>query len=123
MTESVTVPRDVYESLVDGRIAASAASLSRQMEGRDRDSGLVLDPSFCRYLVWLWTCDRNQAVRAVAYLLVDVRNHPGAVEMEPPFTVAELVRALWIGLPADFEHPDALIADIRDHITGYYADA
>lgn len=124
MTESVTLPREVYESLKAGCTDGTADDLLSMLTRNGRNTVAHPGDGYGRVLAWMWGHDRDEAVLAIAGLLADLRVHrPGASEIDPPVSVDELLRGLRFCLPPGFDAYDELVTYTREHITGYYATA
>lgn len=92
MLREITLPVDLYRSLLDGQANALAdRHLRRVLDGKPR---LWLEDTLGRVLAWQWQWDETDAVRALASYMVALDGHPIAAELDAPITLAEVLQGL-----------------------------
>lgn len=127
MTETVTVPRDVYNSLSALAVAGSADKLLQMLQRDARTGQRLVHPgdSFGRVVAWVWREDRARAVLLLADYLAELREHHRlAHQIDPPVTLDEVLWGLEMAWPPDAKADYAAVPDyVRDHIAAYYGSA
>lgn len=126
MTDTVTLPRAVYQSLKAGAITGNAGNLLGVLK-LNATSGLprVVHPgdSFGRIVAWMWAQDREETMLLLADFLAELRDHHAlSGDVTPPVSLAEVLTGLRLAWPPTAA--DAELADLTDYartkVASYY---
>ena len=117
----VEIPSSIYRTLRAGFVSSTARSIVSYMSGNPPEIN-DLGSAFGRIFVWVWRNDKDDAMLLLSDLLGAIQDAQEAAGQDRLARLDDILRALPICLPEDFDDYRDLVSMARKEVQAYFGE-